>query len=50
MLVHVGTIFPELFTQMASTSIVGRASEKGIIKIEPRDVREFAQNVHRLCR
>jgi tRNA (guanine37-N1)-methyltransferase len=47
MLVHVGTIFPELFEQMAATSIVGRAVKKEIITIEARDVREFTTNNHK---
>jgi len=47
MRVDVGTIFPELFEQMARTSIVGRAVGKGLIDIACYDVREFAQNNHR---
>lgn len=40
------TIFPEMITPYANASILGKAQEKGLIKIEAHDLRTFADNKH----
>lgn len=48
MWIGVITIFPELFEPFLSTSLVGRAVEEGRLEIEVRDLREWAQDPHRV--
>jgi len=45
--VQILTIFPELFEPFLSTSLVGRAIERGLLAVEVRDLREFAADRHR---
>ena len=47
MRVQILTIFPELFEPFLSTSLVGRAIERGLLAVEVRDLREFAADRHR---
>ena len=43
---HVLTIFPEIITSAASGSILGKALEKGIIRLNTLDIREYASDKH----
>jgi tRNA (guanine37-N1)-methyltransferase len=45
--VQVLTIFPELFGPFLSTSLVGKAIERGRLEVSVRDLREFATDRHR---
>ncbi|HEV2854739.1 MAG TPA: tRNA (guanosine(37)-N1)-methyltransferase TrmD [Thermoanaerobaculia bacterium] len=47
MRVGVLTIFPELFSPFLSTSLVGRAIEKGLLEVRVYDLREFTEDRHR---
>ncbi|HEX7185713.1 MAG TPA: tRNA (guanosine(37)-N1)-methyltransferase TrmD [Thermoanaerobaculia bacterium] len=47
MRVQVLTIFPELFGPFLSTSLVGRAIEKGILEVRVRDLRDWTEDRHR---
>ena len=47
MRIRVLTIFPELFEPFLSTSLVGRAIERGLIEIEVHDLRDFTEDRHR---
>lgn len=41
------TLFPEMFNSLMSESIIGRAREKGIIEINPINIRDFTKNKHK---
>ncbi len=41
------TLFPEMFSGFLSTSIIGRAREKGLIAAEVIDFRQFSTDKHR---
>lgn len=43
---HVMTLFPEMITQGLSASITGRALDKGILKLNTVDIRDFSENKH----
>jgi tRNA (guanine37-N1)-methyltransferase len=45
--IRVVTIFPELFTSFLTTSLVGRAREKGLLEITVHDLREWTEDRHR---
>jgi len=45
--VDVLTLFPEVLSQYASTSVLGRAQERGVFELHLHDVREQADDVHR---
>ncbi|MEA2601835.1 MAG: tRNA (guanine37-N1)-methyltransferase [Acidobacteriota bacterium] len=47
MRVQVLTIFPELFEPFLSTSLVGRAIEKGILEVRVHDLRDHTEDRHR---
>jgi tRNA (guanine37-N1)-methyltransferase len=47
MRVQVLTIFPELFGPFLATSLVGRAIERGLLRIELHDLRSFTEDRHR---
>jgi tRNA (guanine37-N1)-methyltransferase len=47
MRVQVLTIFPELFEPFLSTSLVGRAIEKGLLEVRVYDLRQFTEDRHR---
>jgi len=47
MRIQVLTIFPELFEPFVATSLVGRATERGLLRIEVHDLREHAEDRHR---
>ena len=43
---HVLTIFPDIITNAASGSILGKALEKGVIGLKAIDIRDYANNKH----
>jgi tRNA (guanine37-N1)-methyltransferase len=45
--VQILTIFPELFGPFLSTSLVGRAIERGLLRVTVRDLRDFTADRHR---
>jgi len=45
--VSVLTIFPELFDAFLRTSLVGRAVEKGLLRLSVHDLRDYALDRHR---
>ncbi len=45
--VDVFTLFPSVITDYAATSVLGRASERGIWALSVHDIRDAAQGVHR---
>ncbi|HEX4961687.1 MAG TPA: tRNA (guanosine(37)-N1)-methyltransferase TrmD [Thermoanaerobaculia bacterium] len=47
MRVEVLTIFPELFEPFLSTSLVGRAIDKGLLAVRVHDLRSFTEDRHR---
>jgi tRNA (guanine37-N1)-methyltransferase len=47
MRIQVLTIFPELFAPFLATSLVGRAMARGLLSVEVRDLRDFAEDRHR---
>ena len=42
--IDVLTLFPEMFTAVTNTSILGRAAEKGIITVNPVNIRDFSND------
>lgn len=47
MRIQILTIFPELFGPFLSTSLVGKAIERGRLSVSVRDLRDFAPGRHR---
>jgi len=47
MRIQVLTIFPELFGPFLATSLVGRAIARGLLAVDVRDLRDFAEDRHR---
>lgn len=47
MRVDVLTIFPELFEPFLSTSLLGKAREKGLLQVRVHDLRAFSEDRHR---
>jgi len=47
MIYHILTIFPDIFSSYFNKSIICRAQEKGIIKINIINIRDFANNKHK---
>ena len=45
---HVLTLFPEMFANPLADSIIGRAQENGLIRIDLRNIRESAPGRHRI--
>ena len=43
---HVLTLFPDMITQGLGMSIIGRASERGLIEVEALNIRDYAENKH----
>ncbi|MDR3225565.1 MAG: tRNA (guanosine(37)-N1)-methyltransferase TrmD [Clostridiales Family XIII bacterium] len=41
------TIFPQMFGEVMNTSIVGRASENGLINVSVHDIRAYSTDKHR---
>ena len=44
---HILTLFPEMVMNGLSTSITGRAMEKGIISVEAVNIRDYSTDKHR---
>lgn len=44
---HVLTLFPEMIQQGVSTSIIGRAIDKGIITVNTVNIRDFSEDKHK---
>ena len=44
--INILTIFPEMFTSVFSTSILGRAREQGLLDIRLTDIRPFSASKH----
>ena len=44
---HVLTLFPEMIEQGLSTSITGRAIEKGLVELSAVNIRDHAANKHK---
>ena len=44
--IDVLTLFPEMFTAVTNTSILGRAAEKGIITVNSVNIRDFSNDKH----
>ena len=44
--IHIMTLFPEMVMGGLSTSITGRAMDKGILSIEAVNIRDYAFNKH----
>ena len=47
MKIHILTLFPELFSVFRDWSIVGRTIEKGLLTLEPVNIRDFTTDKHR---
>lgn len=43
---HVLTLFPEIIEQGLSSSIIGRATEKGLLQVEAINIRDYSTNKH----
>lgn len=41
------TLFPDMFEHVFSESIIGRAQKKGIIQVNPINIRDFSKDKHR---
>ena len=44
---HVLTLFPEMITQGLSNSIIGKASENGLLQIEAINIRDYTLDKHK---
>lgn len=49
MRIKILTLFPEMFLPVLGRSITGRAIERGILSIEPIDIRAYTKNKHNRC-
>ena len=47
MKIHILTLFPELFFLFRNWSIVGRTVEKGVVTLEPINIRDFTKDKHK---
>jgi tRNA (guanine37-N1)-methyltransferase len=47
MKIDVITIFPDIFKEVFSTSIIGRAVKKGVVTIEIHDLRKWTKDIHK---
>ncbi len=48
MQIDVLSLFPEVFSEYLSSSIIGRITEKGLLKIRIHNIRDFAAGKHRV--
>ncbi len=46
MKINVLTLFPEMFTAVTDTSILGKAAEKGLLDVNLINIRDFSKNRH----
>ena len=42
---YVLTLFPEMITNACGESILGRASQKGLISVEAINIRDYSTNI-----
>ena len=49
MKIKILTLFPDMFLPMLGASITGRAIERGILSVEPINIRDYTLNKHRRC-
>ena len=42
------TLFPAMVTGYLEASILGKARARGLLRVEPRDIREHAEGKHRV--
>lgn len=49
MKIKILTLFPEMFLPVLGASITGRAMERGILSIEPINIRDYTTNKHGRC-
>ncbi|WP_422445871.1 tRNA (guanosine(37)-N1)-methyltransferase TrmD [Thermoanaerobacterium sp. DL9XJH110] len=47
LIIHILTLFPEFFAGPLNVSIIKRAREKGLVKIELVNIRDFSRDKHR---
>ena len=47
MKINVLTLFPEMFTAVTESSILGKAGEKGILDINLINIRDFSLDKHK---
>ena len=47
MKIDVLTLFPEMFSGVLGTSMLGRAREKGILDVSLHNIREYSQSKHK---
>lgn len=45
--IQILTIFPELFAPFARTSLIGRAIDRELLRLDVRDLRDFTEDRHR---
>lgn len=46
MKIDVLTLFPEMFSPVTQTSMLGRASDKGLLQVRTHDIRAYTRNKH----
>ena len=46
MKINVLTLFPEMFTAVTETSILGKAGEKGLLDVNLINIRDFSKDKH----
>jgi tRNA (guanine37-N1)-methyltransferase len=47
MIIHVVTLFPEMFASFVGASLLGKAVQKGLVEVRFTDPRDFTQDKHR---
>ena len=47
MKIEILTLFPEMFENFCTTSILGRAVENNLVTIKVHNIRDFAANKHK---
>ncbi len=47
MIIDILTLFPEMFNNIINESILGRAQEKGLLKINPINIRSYSKDKHK---
>ena len=47
MIIHVVTLFPEMFASFTGASLLGKAIAKGLVEVRFTDPRDFTQDKHR---
>jgi len=47
MVISILTLFPQVFSQVVATSIIGRAKQKKLVNIRLINIRDFSKDKHR---